>query len=183
MKRGLIYLCLVLTTGWLFTGCTPFAGNQENKQPRTLKPVDKKTLTTLISRLYQALRVKQYSAETGLKAIRPYLSAYKVAIPGFSRQVPYDESYLYVYCIYNTKETPPKILSYRFELPKPLQQQLTVTDIKKLFPKWKLKNQASEPDNTTVSMYNAGEDMGISIIKQLLPGGKDSVITNVTVYH
>ncbi|RYE16196.1 MAG: hypothetical protein EOP42_34360, partial [Sphingobacteriaceae bacterium] len=94
------------------------------------------------------MNVKDYSVEKGMQVIEPLLSKYKICIPGFSKMVPYDESYLYVYCIYDTVQIPPRVLSFRFQLPKPLQQQLTTNDLKKSFEHWQPEDVIIHADNT-----------------------------------
>ena len=138
----------------------------------------------MVKQLHQALNVKDHSLEKGLHVLKPYLSKYKVCIPGFSEMVPYDESYLYIYCIYDTKTTHPRVLSFKFQLPNHLVQQLTLNDIKKQFHTWQLTGSSKNPDNTTSNIYNAGaKNISIDITQQPLPNQKDSTITQVIVYH
>lgn len=184
MKKTILRICFVLFTSFMLISCNGSNGYEARHQPNSLKAVDKKTLVTMVNQLYRALNVKNFSAEKRLNVIRPYLSKYKVCLPGFSKTVPYNESFLYVYCIYDTVETPPRVLSFRFQLPKPLQQQLTINDLKKSFKKWQPENFNIDPNSTKSSSYNAGAaNLTIRVTQKRLPNQADSLITDVTVYH
>lgn len=177
-----VYVVLFLSL--ISISCGRSAGSKVDNQPYSLKNIDKQTLATMIWKLHQSIAVKNYSLENGLHALKPYNLKYKVCIPGFSKMVPYDDNYLYVYCVYDTKRIPPRVLSFRFQLPKQVAQQITTDDIRKPFKNWTLVKTYSDSESTTSNIYNAGvQNLSIEIMQQVLPNQKDSIITQVIVYH
>ena len=184
MKKLITDICLVVIISFTFISCGQSEGYRSGSEAGSPQAVNKKTLVSMIKQLHNTLNVKNYSAEKGLNAIRPYLPNYKVCIPGFSKMVPYDESYVYVYCVYDAKTLPPKVLSFRFQLPKQLQQQLTEADIKELFAKWQLAGSVRDRDGNTSNTYKTGaENLSIEITEQPAHGKKESIVTQVIVYH
>lgn len=184
LKKRIKEICIVLSWGIVLTSCGPSNGSKINIQPDSLKLVDKQTLITMVEQLHQSLNGKDYSVEKGMHVLKPYLSKYKICIPGFSPIVPYDKNYLYVYCLYDTKETPPRILSFRFALPHQLAQQLTEDELRKPFKNWQVEDTHRNADSTTTVAYNAGaKGLSIELVKQAVPGHRDSLITEVIVLH
>ncbi|WP_139222272.1 hypothetical protein [Pedobacter suwonensis] len=175
---------IVLTVGIILISCNPRKDPVNKNSFGSLTAVDTKTLVSMISRLNQALAVKDYSADKGIAVLKPLTSTYKVCIPGFTKMVPYDESYLYIYCIYDTKETPPRVLSFRFQLPRSLAQKITMSDIRKPFQKWEKENTFKNPDHTITDNYKINEgNTTIAISQHVLPNQTDGMITEVTLYR
>ncbi|MFW0716031.1 hypothetical protein [Pedobacter sp. N23S346] len=184
MRCKFNHICIILLTALALTGCNPTANTKAEKRITAVKVVDKTLLVAILENLHKVLSEKNYSLEKGLNVIRPYLSEYKICIPGFSEMVPYNATYLYVNCIYDTKSTPPRVLSFRFQMPNELKKQLHVNDIRKPFKQWVLENTISNPDGTISNIYNAGQkNVSITIIQEVLPNQTGSVITQIIIYR
>jgi len=183
-KKRIKEICIMLSWGIILTSCGPSNGSKINTQPDSLKLVDKQTLITMVEQLHKSLNGKDYSVEKGMHVLKPYLSKYKICIPGFSAIVPYNKSYLYVFCLYDTKESPPRILSFRFALPHQLAQQLTENEIRKPFKTWQVEDTNRSADSTTIVTYNTGDkDLSVRLMKQALPNYRDSMITEIIIFH
>jgi len=106
VPKNTFNICVTLFIGISLISRDQRKGSGAKAKPVHLKEVDKQTLVSMVEQLHQTLSVKNYTVNRGMRVLKPYLSKYKVCIPGFSKIVPYDESYLYVYCIYDTKQKP-----------------------------------------------------------------------------
>ncbi|WP_345950030.1 hypothetical protein ABDD95_00965 [Mucilaginibacter sp. PAMB04274] len=176
-------ICIQWLITWVVIGCGQSNESGAKMRHQPLRDVDKSTLITMIEHLHRSLDVKDYAVNKGIDALKPYLSKYKVCIPGFSAMVPYNNSYLYIYCIYDSKETPPRILSFRFDIPNRLTKQLTLNDIRKPFKTWQLTTRHSS-DSTTTNAYHAGtNNVSINLTQRRLPNQEDSIVTEVVVYR
>lgn len=175
---------IVLMLGITFISCNPSTDQDEHSSNDARKAIDKQMLVSMISRLNQALAVKDYSVDKGIAVLKPYTSKYKVCIPGFTEMIPYDQSYLYIYCIYDTKTIPPRVLSFRFQLPMPLAKVITLNDIRQPFQKWQKENTFNNPDSTVTNHYKIdNRNTTIEICQYVLPNQANGMITEVTLYH
>lgn len=183
MRKNSIYP-IILTLCIILASCNSPTGQVNNNRADLHKAIDKQVLVTMISSLHKALNVKDYSIAKGIAVLKPYTLKYKVCIPGFTDMVPYDESYLYIYCIYDTKKIPPRVLSFRFQLPKRLAREISVNDISKPFTKWQKKDTFNNGDNTITNSYIIGEHNTVVHISQpVLPDRANGVITDITFYR